>query len=173
MKNFWQVKVPWVYFVECVGHDIIKIGGTSTGVRSRVISLQQSCPFELVCIGAYAADALEEKRLHQQFAEHRTRGEWFTATGEMRRLIAEKCPDFNLVESDTIALVPEVRDRLIAYLMEKPAGIQRYERRQQLNAACKKYHVPALAVDHWMDGRRYPTLKMVYTAERFLEEVGA
>jgi hypothetical protein len=169
--EMWRVKSPWVYLIECVGHDIIKIGCTSNGVKHRLIDLQRTCPFELVCVGAYAADPTEEKRLHNEFAAHRIRGEWFSATAELRSLIAAKCPDFDLSAVDTISLVPEARDRLLAHMNagKRRHVHERHRRRLALQSLANKHRIPMLAFDQWMEGKRYPTMKMLGIVDLFLE----
>jgi len=170
MKNLWKAKIPWVYFVECVGHDIIKIGGTSTGVRTRMIALQHTCPFELVCIGAYESGPEEENRLHKEFAHLRQRGEWFTADATLRAYIQETCPEFDLDESNKTALVPDVRDRLIKTLKVGGDWQEARRRRARLEAYCNSRRFPDLAMTFWINGTRYPTMKMLDIAEKFIAE---
>ena len=170
MKHLWHKKMPWVYFVECVGHDIIKIGGTSTGVRARINNLQHSCPFDLVCIGAYAATPEEEGRLHKQFASLRLRGEWFRASLEMRDYIKLACPEFDLNESDRTALVPDLKIKFAEFLAVSAPDFRGIYLRQKLEVYCKKRHVKSAAMHAWLDGKRYPSLQMIDIAERFMEE---
>lgn len=73
-----------VYFIQ-VGHDgPVKIGQTQGDARDRLIGIQVGCPYELRLLRAVedATDGLEGE-LHERFARHRIRGEWFHPHAEV------------------------------------------------------------------------------------------
>lgn len=64
-----------VYFIaDGAGH--VKIG-YSLNVSLRLIELQRSNAFELRVLGLMAGGRDTERALHERFAKHRIRGEWF------------------------------------------------------------------------------------------------
>lgn len=65
----------WVYFIQAQCGSI-KIG-RARNVRYRLDELQCANPHELNLL-AVAVDGGREREYHRQFAEHRTRGEWFS-----------------------------------------------------------------------------------------------
>lgn len=77
-----------IYFVRAGRAGHIKIGSASD-VVARIKMLQTGCPDELQLLGAMAGNAAMERRLHEQFAHLRVRGEWFEATDELLRFIQE------------------------------------------------------------------------------------
>jgi hypothetical protein len=79
-----------VYFIEAEGTGRIKIG-VANCARSRLKGLECSCPVDLRLLGVIPTDKTGalERELHLRFAEHRVKGEWFTAAPELRAYIAE------------------------------------------------------------------------------------
>ena len=65
-----------VYFVQVGESGPIKIGKTND-VSARIRSLQTAQAEELRLIATISVDEWPEWKLHQLFAEHRLRGEWF------------------------------------------------------------------------------------------------
>lgn len=70
----------YVYFIEALGLDLIKIG-VANCVRSRMASLvpMSPAPLKLLCKTPTDRIGSLEKELHARFAEHRAHGEWFRA----------------------------------------------------------------------------------------------
>jgi hypothetical protein len=76
----------WVYFIaDGAGH--VKIGYT-VDVASRLNSLQTSTAFELRVLAVLKGGAETERQLHERFAEHRVRGEWFRLVPEILDYVA-------------------------------------------------------------------------------------
>jgi len=65
----------WVYAVR--QGNYIKIG-LSRNVANRLRELQTSSPEPLHLVGTFAGGRRLERLLHQRFADHRVRGEWFS-----------------------------------------------------------------------------------------------
>lgn len=76
-----------VYFIECVGHSLVKIG-VSDAPRRRVDDLQTGSPFELRLIHAIPGDMKLERLLHYAFRGQHFRGEWFGLAGPVQAFIA-------------------------------------------------------------------------------------
>lgn len=74
------------YFIGA-DHGPIKIG-YSIDPPSRLRALQSSSPLVLTILATRAGGAARETAYHQQFAEHRLHGEWFTRTPEIEAEIA-------------------------------------------------------------------------------------
>lgn len=73
---------PYVYFVEApVG--LIKIG-FSKSLRERFKKLQTCSPLPLGMLSLRRGCYADEIELHKRFAGDRVRGEWFSATDEIR-----------------------------------------------------------------------------------------
>lgn len=66
-----------IYFLQCAPDGPIKIGHTNGCVVSRLRQLQSTSPHVLAILGAHEGDRYVEAELHQRFAEHNVRGEWF------------------------------------------------------------------------------------------------
>jgi hypothetical protein len=71
----WYELRPVVYFIEAAG--TVKIG-TTTRLWARSRQLQASSPVRLAIVAVGVGDAVDEARLHERYAEHRSHGEWFT-----------------------------------------------------------------------------------------------
>ncbi len=67
-------KQRYLYFVICCGRVNV---GLAKNVQKRVSSLQIGNPDEIHLYGYIKGTAADEKRLHAEMREHRTRGEWF------------------------------------------------------------------------------------------------
>ena len=77
-----------VYFITARDIGICKIG-VARDVEARRSSLQTASPVELVLEATLPGSRELEQRLHKRFAKHRVKGEWFTITDEIEKLIAE------------------------------------------------------------------------------------
>lgn len=81
-----KTKTCWrTYIVEAVGIDRIKIG-RSQSLNERLIDLKIGCPTDLELL--WVIDGDFEKRMHDRFAEHRVRGEWFVKSGVLSSIRA-------------------------------------------------------------------------------------
>ena len=79
-----------VYFITYGESGPIKIGFTSN-FDYRLQHLQTSCPYPLVVLGMIDATPALEYALHQQFREHRMRGEWFSPSPDILAEIERLC----------------------------------------------------------------------------------
>lgn len=70
------MRESFVYFVEAVGIDRIKIGWT-TNLEARLTDLQCGCPVPLEHCFSIPGGSDEEHELHHRFRHARTSGEWF------------------------------------------------------------------------------------------------
>lgn len=79
-----------VYFVRATTVGLIKIGKADC-VHTRFRTLRTHSPDTLQLLGCVASDDASglERRLHVQFAEHRSHGEWFRPGPELLEFIAE------------------------------------------------------------------------------------
>lgn len=66
-----------VYFIKSTNTHEIKIGFTSGDVSKRLSSLQTSHPYQLELLTTIPGGTDFERSLHQQFEQHRLKGEWF------------------------------------------------------------------------------------------------
>ena len=71
----------WVYFV-AVSSGEVKIG-TAVNLRSRIGGLQVGHPHPLHVVALTDGSGDVETQLHDRFAEHRIRGEWFYPADEL------------------------------------------------------------------------------------------
>jgi Meiotically Up-regulated Gene 113 (MUG113) protein len=74
----WQGDCPVIYFVHDSVSAAVKIGHAADAGK-RLLGLQTGNPNELVLLGTLPGDRPQERQLHQRFAEHHRRGEWFHA----------------------------------------------------------------------------------------------
>lgn len=80
-----------VYFIQCGDEGPIKIG-KSTNVESRLQSLQGASPYKLNLLAWFLGVSADETRLHELFAKHRMRGEWFEPSEDIYRYIMDIMP---------------------------------------------------------------------------------
>ncbi len=81
-----------VYFIECVGHSLVKIGWSNCvqGSGGRFQSLQTACPFQLALVGIIDhAGFKKEQHLHKKFADQRHLGEWFRFEEPIREYLRD------------------------------------------------------------------------------------
>jgi hypothetical protein len=81
-----------IYFVTAADEPgyPIKIGWAAGSVSSRLSTLQIGNPHRLICLGTVSGTVSVEREIHQRFAEHHLRGEWFTRTPELLRFIQQR-----------------------------------------------------------------------------------
>lgn len=80
----------WVYFIEAVGLERIKIG-KANNPEARLAGLQTGSPVPLRLLGKIPGGHALEKKLHGEFASLWMDGEWFHATKELRNYIHATC----------------------------------------------------------------------------------
>lgn len=75
------------YVIGIEGSPLVKIGYTSVKPEERRGALQTGLPYELTLLWSTPGDF--ETQLHDMFAEHRVRGEWFdlTSLGDPVRVV--------------------------------------------------------------------------------------
>ncbi len=83
-----QEGLTYIYFIEAVGQDRIKIG-KADDPEARLKQLQTGCPVPLRLLGIINCQAGIERTLHAKFAEDNIQGEWFQATEAIRKYIEE------------------------------------------------------------------------------------
>lgn len=71
-----------IYFIRCKATGLVKIG-LSGNPRSRLSKMQSDSPGELEVLGIEPGGLERERALHNRFADHRIRGEWFSPTAEI------------------------------------------------------------------------------------------
>jgi hypothetical protein len=76
-----------VYFITAREVGRVKIG-YSNKPRSRVLWLSANSPVEVALEAVIDGGIMEEGDLHQRFAEHRVKGEWFTLCPAIEEMIA-------------------------------------------------------------------------------------
>lgn len=83
----WNAPVHqcYVYFIR--QGDMVKIG-RARNVSARLGNLQTAHHTELMLVGCILADEAKEVEIHNQFREHRVRGEWFRLDADLIRFIA-------------------------------------------------------------------------------------
>lgn len=80
--------VPSVYFALAPSINRMKVGWTAAEPSYRVFKINQSSPVEVVLIGFVKGKGVKlEKTLHRMFREHHLKGEWFTASEIIHRVI--------------------------------------------------------------------------------------
>lgn len=92
--KYYSKSKRFVYFVEAVGTDAIKIGCALQNPQGandikhatrRLIDLQAWCPFKLRLLAT--TRKYTEEMLHEKFKPIRIRSEWFKATKELKQFI--------------------------------------------------------------------------------------
>jgi hypothetical protein len=71
-------KQGWVYYIQDSLTGKVKIGFASN-MKSRVVSIQSSCPGELRILASERGTVRDEKAIHEKFKHCRYRGEWFNS----------------------------------------------------------------------------------------------
>jgi hypothetical protein len=83
----------WVYVIHAPKAGTFKIGRSNTehGAQVRIKTHQTSSGERLNLLGVFSSRQYgTESHLHTTFADHRTHGEWFTATRDTARLLRDK-----------------------------------------------------------------------------------
>ena len=79
-----------IYFIEAQAEGRpIKIGYSGRSVDMRRAVLQMQTPFELVVLKMIDGDRPLEKYIHNLLADNRIRGEWFSPSDALFRLMAD------------------------------------------------------------------------------------
>ena len=73
------------YLIAGGGH--VKIGRTGLAVVVRMVPMQTGNPYDLRIVICFSGD--RERELHELFAEHNERGEWFRVEGSLADFMAE------------------------------------------------------------------------------------
>lgn len=79
-----RLRPTFIYFVEQCG--FIKIGFSDNWAK-RISSIQNATPFRVRRLIVIKSIVGHEAELHEKFAHHHVRGEWFTDTPEIRKVI--------------------------------------------------------------------------------------
>lgn len=102
-----------IYFIQMNDDGPIKIG-VANDLSARLSNLQCGNPYPLKLLGCLTGGYKKEKELHEQFKEHRMRGEWFHPSEELLRLASLAKSPSELAEPDvsldTIKRVLAMRD---------------------------------------------------------------
>jgi hypothetical protein len=77
-----------IYFIQNVETGHIKIGYAASPEK-RLNGLQTGSPHELKLLHSIPGTPADEATLHKKFQQHRLRGEWFEACGEILSYIEE------------------------------------------------------------------------------------
>jgi hypothetical protein len=86
------LKAGKVYFIRC--RHAIKIG-FSLMPDLRIVELQTGSPHDLKLLGWVAGNTDTERSLHDQFEEHKIRGEWFRAHPDLLDFIKRSAVRYN------------------------------------------------------------------------------
>lgn len=123
----------YIYFVRDASGSI-KIGKTKN-VLARISAIRTSHASDLIILGVLKAAPKLEKQLHKRFAEHRIKGEWFTAAPDLLAFIEkEVTPSFQNVltfvppRSDGLPLVAQKLQAL-----SEPSAFPHETVRQKIN----------------------------------------
>lgn len=77
-----------IYFIQSEHGGEIKIG-RADDVAKRLAGLQTSRPDKLLILAAAPGSTQQERELHDRFAAHRVKGEWFSPVAELMQLVAD------------------------------------------------------------------------------------
>ena len=75
-----------IYFVKCAATQLVKIGYSATPDK-RFAQLCVGSASPLVLLGVIEGGQDKEREIHQRFAEHRVRGEWFALNAALQSVI--------------------------------------------------------------------------------------
>jgi hypothetical protein len=81
-----EESATWVYFIQDVQADAIKIG-FSKNVSNRVAALQTSTTSPLKLLVCVPGGRKTEKELHEKFVQFHIRGEWFRSAPELLQYV--------------------------------------------------------------------------------------
>lgn len=106
----------FVYFIECVGHDFVKIG-YSKSVHARLRSLRPSTPFPLKCVGFVITKSRAlEKMFHRRFRSQHYKGEWYHKTGALKEFLETTFSKFDYEKIYNEVYQPELARQLSVFL---------------------------------------------------------
>lgn len=121
---------PFVYFVEAVGTDQVKIGFTADPLR-RLLTLATGSPHKLRLRRLMEGSTADEAALHRLFRNSRRRGEWFKITPALSRLLSE-------AERPERQIMAFIQSRLCESIMEPEDYhhlVEEHRRRSAFGAA--------------------------------------
>jgi hypothetical protein len=72
-----------IYYIACTATERLKIGYTRGEPEVRLKQLQTGSAAELRLIACHEGEPEDERRLHDKYADHRVRGEWFQMSSEL------------------------------------------------------------------------------------------
>lgn len=73
----------WIYYIACTATMHCKIGFTAGDPIKRMRGLQTGAPAPLVLLAVHPGTMEDERKLHEQFAEHCVHGEWFAPSEQL------------------------------------------------------------------------------------------
>lgn len=84
-----RCRVGWIYFVEAVGADAVKVGycWRGPGVRARVATMQTANHCELRIIGGREGSIEDEADLHLLLEPWQIHREWFRLNDDVRQIL--------------------------------------------------------------------------------------
>jgi hypothetical protein len=77
-----------IYYIACTATERMKIGYTRGEPEVRLKQLQTGSASTLRLIACHQGSPESERRLHEQFASDRIRGEWFNTSDALREHIS-------------------------------------------------------------------------------------
>lgn len=80
-----------IYFAQNAKTQAVKIGHTTRKASSRLSQLQTGSDTKLQLIGVMDGNVKIERELHNQFMQHRIRGEWFAWCDDIAMFVKENC----------------------------------------------------------------------------------
>lgn len=80
------MQVSGVYFIQVVPDGPIKIGW-ARDFRKRLDQIQNGCPADLAVLLVMPSERAFEREMHDMFAAHRVRGEWFLPVQELKTFV--------------------------------------------------------------------------------------
>jgi hypothetical protein len=108
-----------IYFVQSERGGPIKIGFTDN-LKRRLASMRTHSADKLVVLATCKGDLTDERRLHERFAAHRVRGEWFAPAAELLAAIRSNAPLSSCApRQESLALNEKVRK----YEMSVPRAV--------------------------------------------------
>jgi len=118
-----------IYFAKAEHDTLIKIG-TSGCVASRLMALSYEVKSPMILLAAMDGGREVEKEMHNRFADHRVRGEWFTPCQELMDFVL-KLPQLDIggpkppKARDGIKISIEINDALRKRLKNECARTKR------------------------------------------------
>lgn len=148
-----------VYFLRCDSSGLIKIG-VSTNVAHRVSAIQSGSPTQMTLLATEEGGQEREKQLHDTYAEHRVRGEWYRPTDELLDYISDQEQPSGPKERKT--LDSKLLDRFAADCVSAKTTPRKVLRAAGIHESLWW---------KWATGRVSPTLKSYETAVETLDQM--